>query len=255
MKLLICLLAILSLVGCQTKGTPSPKTEIGEKALSAHETADTSKPAAQVNTLKGKVLERLDAGRYSYLHLATSSGEIWAAVFQTDVKTGDEVSVLNPMPMDGFETKTLNRKFDKIVFGTLEQTVPDSSNLTALHNAHAGVSDTAEPAPIKVQRATGPAAHTIAEIFDQKQKLKDQTVSVSGKVVKVNANIMGKTWIHLRDGTGDPASRTNDLTITTQGSVAVGETVVARGPVRVDKNLGMGYVFSVMIEDAAVSKQ
>ena len=67
------------------------------------------------------MLERLDAGRYSYLRLSTSSGEIWAAVPLTGANIGSEVAIENPMPMDGFETKTLNRKFDRIFFGTLRQ--------------------------------------------------------------------------------------------------------------------------------------
>jgi hypothetical protein len=208
-----------------------------------------------VNILKGKVLERLDAGRYSYLRLSTPSGETWAAVFLADIKVGTEVTVMNPMPMDGFETKTLNRKFDKIVFGTLDQKGPEPGELAAMHTTHAGISPPADAGPIKVQKAVGPEAHTIAEVFAKKEKLKDQVVAVSGKVVKVNANIMGKTWIHLRDGTGNQESKTNDLTITTQGSAAVGDTVVIRGPVRIDKNLGMGYIFPVMVEDATLTKR
>ena len=103
------------------KPKPSSKTEESEKPLSAHGTTAGEQPAAKANGLQGKVLERLDAGRYSYLRLSTSSGEIWAAVPLTKANIGSEVAIENPMPMDGFETKTLNRKFDRIFFGTLRQ--------------------------------------------------------------------------------------------------------------------------------------
>ena len=67
----------------------------------------------------GKVVERIDAAPYSYLRIAGPAGEIWAAVPQAAIENGTEVVIENPMPMDGFESKTLNRKFDKIFFGTL----------------------------------------------------------------------------------------------------------------------------------------
>jgi hypothetical protein len=249
------LIAALLFVGCAANPKPSAETEGIDRTLAAHGTVSGSQPAAKANGLQGRVLERLDAGRYSYLRLSTSSGEIWAAVPLTDVSIGSEVTIENPIPMDGFQTKTLNRKFDRIVFGTLGLKSPGQDQLLTLHNAHEGVSDSASADPIKVQRAAGSDGRTIAEIYAQKAQLKDRDVVVNGKVVKVNANIMGKTWVHLRDGSGDPASRTNDLTVTTQGNVSVGDTVMVQGKVRTDKDLGMGYVFAVIVEAASITKQ
>jgi hypothetical protein len=254
MKLLAFVIAALLFVGCGANPKPATKTEESAKPLSAHGTAAGPQSSTKANVLQGKVLERLDAGRYSYLRLSTSSGEIWAAVPQTGVKVGEDVSMANPMPMDGFETKTLNRKFDRIFFGNLQQ--PEGAETAqVMQDAHSGVSEPASAEPIKVQRAVGSEGRTIAEVFAQKTQLKDRDVAVTGKVVKVNANIMGKAWIHLRDGSGDPVSRTNDLTVTAQSSPAVGDTVMVKGRVRTEKNLGMGYVFSVIIEDATVTKQ
>jgi hypothetical protein len=254
MRFYLLLIAVLLFSGCQTKQQPSAKTTESETPLSAHGTSDTSQPPAKVAVLKGKVLERLSADRYSYLRLSTSSGEIWAAVLQTDVKEGEEVSVMNPMPMDGFESKTLNRKFDKIVFGTLDQQTQQENAMQTLSKAHANVSNTPNAGPIRVQKAAGAAGRTIAEIFEQRLQLKDKGVAVQGKVVKVNSNIMGKTWVHLQDGTGDPKSKTNDLTVTTQGSITVGDTILVNGIVRTDQSIGMGYVLPAMIENATVTK-
>jgi hypothetical protein len=249
------LLAALILSGCQRMKQPSSETAKGEAPLSAHKTADNPSADAETNALKGTVLERLDADRYSYLRLSTASGEMWAAVLQADVKNGDAVSVLNPMPMNGFESKTLKRKFDKLVFGTLDQREAQTSEMRTLSQAHAGLSSTPSAGPISVQKAAGADGRTVAEIFAQKAQLKDRKVAVRGKVMKVNHNIMGKNWVHLHDGTGDAKNGTDDLTVTTQGSVEVGDIILASGTVRMDKNFGMGYVFPVLIEDAAVAKQ
>jgi hypothetical protein len=79
-------------------------------------------------------------------------------------------------------------------------------------------------------------------------------VLVRAQVVKVNLGIMGKNWLHLQDGTGSAADGSNDILVTTQDRVAVGDVVSARGKVRTDVNLGGGYAYAVLIEDAAVSK-
>ena len=93
---------------------------------------------------------------------------------------------------------------------------------------------------------------TIAELFAEKDQLAGQQVVVRGKVVKSNPDIMGKNWLHLRDGSG--AEGTNDITVTTAGAVpAVGDTVLVKGSVSLNKDFGMGYVYDVIVEDAEVT--
>ena len=64
---------------------------------------------------------------------------------------------------------------------------------------------------------------------------------------------MNKTWLHVRDGSGTTGS--NDVTVTTLESLKAGDVVVVRGTLNKDKNLGYGYVFPLIIEDAAVEIQ
>lgn len=68
----------------------------------------------------GAVLERIDAGVYTYLRLKTKDGETWAAVPRADVQVGAQVRIRNAQPMDGFTSPTLKRTFERIVFGSLE---------------------------------------------------------------------------------------------------------------------------------------
>jgi hypothetical protein len=93
---------------------------------------------------------------------------------------------------------------------------------------------------------------TIAEVFAEKDQLAGQTVVFRGKVVKTNAGIMGKNWLHIRDGSGEEG--TNSLTVTTVDVLPeVGDTVLVTGPVGVDVDFGMGYEYDVIIEDAEVT--
>ena len=91
---------------------------------------------------------------------------------------------------------------------------------------------------------------TVQEVYQEKAKLNGKRVTLRGKVVKYNEAIMGKNWLHLRDGTGKEP--TNDLTVATQAKAKVGDTVLVEGTVTLDKDLGAGYQYDVMIEDAKV---
>jgi hypothetical protein len=77
---------------------------------------------------------------------------------------------------------------------------------------------------------------------------------VRGQVVKVNTGIMGKNWLHLRDGSGSAADGSNDILVTTKDIAALGDVVSAKGTVRTEVNLGSGYNYAVLIEDAALRK-
>jgi hypothetical protein len=74
-------------------------------------------------------------------------------------------------------------------------------------------------------------------------------VEVHAKVVKVNFGIMGKNWVHLRDGTGKADDGSNDILLTTTAETTVGSTVTAVGTVRTNKDFGSGYAYKVMLED------
>jgi len=92
----------------------------------------------------------------------------------------------------------------------------------------------------------------IGEIFNKKSSLGGKSIVVSGKVVKFNANIMGKNWIHIQDGTKDGESY--DLTITSNDNVAVGDIISAKGELAHEKDFGAGYKYDVIIEKASITK-
>jgi hypothetical protein len=219
----------------------------------------------------GQVLAPAQAGGYTYLRLKTASGEVWAAVSAAEVAKGSQVTIVNPMTMENFESKSLKKTFDRIVFGQLSdpkaKSAAPSGGLPAMAMATPGAGAappqgsphgatapaTAKPVA-KVAKADGPEGRTVAEVITGKAKLKDKTVAVRGQVVKVSAGIMGKNWVHLQDGSGSASDGSNDLLVTTQDKPAVGDVVQARGTVRTDVNLGAGYNYAVLVEGAVLRK-
>lgn len=122
--------------------------------------------------------------------------------------------------------------------------------------AGGGSGDAKAPAAserIKVEKAKGADAYTVSETYEKAEKLDKKTVVVRGKVVKVSKGIMGKNWVHLRDGSGDPGKGTNNLVVTTQDDPHVGDVVTAKGTVYKDKDFGAGYKYRVIVEEATVT--
>jgi len=215
-------------------------TLVGQAAQGAPASGSSAPAAAPEKGISGKVLEKVSGGGYSYLLLKTAEGEIWAAVPEAKTAVGATVTVHNASDHDGFESKTLKRRFDRIVFGTLDgQTLPP-------------------PAPVKAAAPAAPVGkaevRTIAQLHKDKAALAGKAVTVTGKVVKFTGGVMGKNWLHLRDGTGSDEKKDNDVAVTTQADAAMGDQVTVTGVLAADKDIGAGYHFDALIEDASLAK-
>ena len=239
--LLSGLLLATAVIGCNS--APKPQNISLDKR---------SASTAGDEALTGQVLEHIAASPYSYVRIRTSKGDVWAAVNEARVEKGSQVTVSSPILMKNFESKSLNRTFDEIYFGSL---APEGAAATdAASNPHAGTTSTPAPFDVTVKKATGSDARTIAETWAQASTLEGKSVTVRGKVVKYNGGVMGKNWIHLQDGSGDVGKGTNDLTVTSADAASVGETVSITGTVHTNKDFGSGYVYRVIVEDAKVVK-
>lgn len=215
--------------------------------------APTAQAAA--GELRGKVAERLDAANYTYLRITKASGETWAAVPATPVAVGTEVVITNPMAMPNFESKALGRKFPELYFGSGAAVVGADGKIAEAPPAAApnvAPAAAAVPTDVKAEKAEGPEGRTISELWAQKDALKAKSIAIRGRVVKYTPGVLGKNWLHLRDGSGSDQTRDNDVTVTTQDTAAVGDLVLIKGTVQIDKDFGAGYAYPVIVEDAKI---
>ena len=204
------------------------------------------------NVVSGQVVETMDAGGYTYVGVKIKNGEtVWAAGPKTAVSKGQSVSFDKGTEMRDFTSRTLNRTFKTIYFasalrvtGTVGPSKPDTVAAAALKTAVSNPS----PQPLPS------GGFTVEQLFTQASTLSGKQVTFRGKVVKYNAGIMGKNWMHIQDGTGAAASNTHDITVTTNGSAAVGDFVVVKGMLVTDKDFGAGYRYAVIVENASVTK-
>jgi len=262
MKTLLTLVATaLILTGCGANAETKTTSDTNTLPANHPQVAGAENPAPAADegatgnqTLTGKIAETMSGGGYTYMRITSDSGDTWAAVPKADVKVGDEVTITVQMTMNNFESTALNRKFDSLAFATMgaEPASPHGGAMGGMGmgmGAGHGTQTEVDVDNISVEKAEGANAKTVAELWAERTTLKDSKVVVRGKVVKFLPSIMGRNWVHLRDGSGTAEKADNDITVTTDATVNVGDVVVATGVVRIDKDLGAGYSYPVILEE------
>lgn len=248
----------------QEQSSAAPQTMYGVPATTApaateQASAEAAGAAISNTPYFGKVLETMNGGGYTYAKVDEGGNTYWIAGPQTNLTVGSSVSFIEQMVMKDFTSKSLNRTFDQIVFVTAIVPAGGAAQASAASQPAAAVDPhancdhdkelTLQPIASEVKVAKNTSGYTIEEIYTKKATLKDKNVKVNAKVVKVSKNIMGKDWVHLQDGSG--AAGTDDIIATAVNStVQVGDSVTATGIVKTDVDLGYGYNFPVLIEEA-----
>lgn len=239
--------------------------------------------------ISGKVVETMDTSGYTYVLVDTGTKKVWAAGNQFAVKVGDTASFNAGDPMVNYHSKSLKRDFDLVYFtegitvnegkaaagaattlppGHPPLNVNPAATLPAGHppiggdkpaaalpEGHPAINGkAAAPKPnldlTGIKRAEG--GKTIAEIVAGQAKLGGKSVTVRGKVVKYNAQILGKNWLHIQDGSGDADKGNNDLTVTTTTDAKLGDTVLVTGVLSLNKDFGAGYKYALILDGATV---
>jgi hypothetical protein len=180
-------------------------------------------------THKGTVLETLQVENYTYVRINENNKDIWIAIPKLDVKPGNTIETSAGIIMKDFNSPTLKRTFTEIIFAT-----------------KASVLDSKEQSK-NTTTSKVPGIFNVSKIIKNASDLKGNIITFNGKVTKVTPKIMGKNWVHFSDINGN-----TDLVVTTQEELKVGDIVTMEGKVETNKNLGAGYFFYVIIEEAKI---
>ncbi|MBU0945730.1 MAG: DNA-binding protein [Proteobacteria bacterium] len=273
----ICL--FLSFAAC-SNADQDTKTEQVTTDKAAETSATTQPDAPMTNMdmpISGKILETMNTGGYTYLKVDTGSSQPWVAIPESQVKVGDEISCNPGIAMANFTSKTLDRTFDSIIFSSgivgstggghggmmggddsFSSAVQAEGGSSAAQDSQAASGGSqAATTPfneVKVEKAIGENSYTIEEIFTKTKELDGKTVRIQGKVVKYSPMIMGRNWIHIQDGTGDPMNNTHDLVITSSEEVNTNDIITVEGVLAFNKDFGAGYKYVAIVEEAKTLK-
>ncbi len=207
-------------------------------------------PLKQNNLHEIVVQEVIQARNYTYLRAVENGEEIWMAVLKGNIETGKTYYYDKAMEMQNFNSKDLDRSFDKIYF--LEGLYENPGDFTKAgmmppkDEVHTQTSAESNKQDINLPEEEG--VIKIEALYAGKDHLANKKVTVQGVVTKFNPNIMNKNWVHIQDGSGDTSSF--DLTITTMDQVKVGDIVKFEGIVVLNKDFGHGYKYDLLLEEA-----
>lgn len=254
---------LVAVIGCNGS-TPAPEqappADPAASGLPAGHPPAGGAPAAAsaAGMIVGVVGEVLAGGGYTYVSIKAEDGrEIWAAGPETVVKAGEKVTVPAGLPMKDFSSPTLNRTFAEVLFVDaiyVGDAAPAAAPAAPAGGMVGGTPGHAEVGAMEVEKIAPPAGGVaIADAISQRATYSGKPVVVKGKVVKAT-QAMGKWFFHLQDGSGDAAAKTHDLTVTSANEVQVGEVITVSGTLSTDKDLGMGYFYPAILEDAVIAR-
>lgn len=183
------------------------------------------------------VKEFQDVGGYTYVKALENDEEYWIAIPKTKLEIGETYNYVGGAKMLNFESKELGKTFDEIIFIesiSKDGEVPKTNSKEKTHELIAQPDGGVE----------------VSNILKDPVSFKEKTITVKGKVVKVNNSILERNWVHITDGTSH--NNKYNLTFTTQEKVKVGDIVTFTGIVALDKDFGFGYVYPILVEEAVI---
>ena len=135
---LSALLIFLLLAASSCKEKHSKIDELGRaNAPAPHGTAPMAppSPAEQVSTPssgkihEGTILETIDVKDYTYIRFKDAQDlEHWAAVLKGEYEIGKKIAITESVVMKNFNSPTLNRTFDSIIFGNAADKAPPAGS-------------------------------------------------------------------------------------------------------------------------------
>lgn len=252
----------LSLGACKDS-QPTAQQHSANNATPTAELGQDATTQGMSQQLSGTIMETMDTAGYTYVKVKTADKEIWAAAPEFKTAVGESVIIPAGMIMPDYHSNTLNRDFDELYFvsSIINPNADMDMSPHAMGEDQQAAMSTSAADHIKavvpsmeIDFSTLTKAdngYTIAEIFAQQATLANKEITLRAKVVKFSPNIMKTNWMHLQDGSG--AAGTNDLTITTNATAAIGDTVLVTGILDLNQDFGYGYKYDVIIQKAQVT--
>lgn len=281
----------LFLAGCGDQGKKAETTSPADHATTMSSPSASAPTAMVTGTIKETM--NAGQFTYILLEQADGSAPAWYAMPEISVKTGDSITIQSGNIFNDFYSKALDRTFESVIFsqgpaGAAGNASPHATSMMhgsqdaasphggaasgsfadAVKNAENNGSTLLDPnlsspgsnnaivpfAELKIAKASGDNAYTVSEVFSKAAELNTKKIRVQGQVMKISRMIMGKNWIHIQDGTGDPTNDTHDLVVTTMAEPSNGDTITIEGTLSADKDFGSGYHYDAIVEDATISK-
>ncbi|HAW53238.1 MAG TPA: hypothetical protein DCX54_13070 [Flavobacteriales bacterium] len=235
--------AVLLIAGCNENSGDSTEQNSGEAVFDTMAHINAHRKTTE-NVMVHKVLveEVIPTSNYVYLNVKEGEKNFWISSSNMEVKAGESYLYHEFMLQTNFKSKELDRIFDTLYL---------VSNMARVNSNGLSQTDAGSPSSANMGTGSSEGSITIADLVKNKQQYSGKTVQLSGTCVKINKAIMGRNWIHLKDGSMD----SYDLVITSDENVPMGNFVTMKGVVALDKDFGASYQYELIVEDGRLVAQ
>ncbi len=255
---MILVVAISCNKGPNTDSTPEyQKIEKSPEKPSnhIHNPSNLNPGQSQINELHTVIVnEIITATRYLYLNVTEGENQFWIAVRKKEIKIGGTYYYKRALLKTNFESKENKKVFEKIYLVTNLVPVNHGNEPGSLKNIKINgeevIENTSDKKAIenteKIQKHKG--SIMISELVGNPKKFEGQIIQITGECVKVNAGIMNRNWIHIKDGSQDDY----DLIITSDIFVAEGTNITMKVLVSLNMDYGAGYKYDLILENGVL---
>jgi hypothetical protein len=196
--MVVVLLGGCAAISPATQPTEKPAAKTEAKTESVSQKTENVAVVPEEVFLSGKVVETMRATGYTYIQLENNGKKAWFAVPSVEVSVGQEIEIKPGMQMGLFNSKSLNRKFESIVF---------SPGLVEDPNVPPPAAATPEAVAPAAEQNSMPSGHPALDAdpkayegkATKEQLLKAGIVPISGKVLET-MNSGGYTYILIASG-------------------------------------------------------
>ena len=203
---------------------------------------------------KVEVSEVIPGNKYVYVLVEENGRQFWISTGMKELNEGETYYYTESILKTQFESKEHNRVFDTLYLVT--ELVP-ASHGQDMHGFNASAMDEEQVQIIKksiVKEQDSSAVFAgpvkIAELVDNPEKYAGKKVELTGVCTKINAGIMGRNWLHLKDGSRD----SYDLVVTSNDMPEKGSEITLRAIVRLNVDLGSGYSYPILLENGVIAQ-
>ncbi len=249
MNYLVIVVIVIFFTGCNNdpKGSNDDDsdgyTKIIEEITEKQSSSNKMNPVVNNRMHQVKVKEILAATKYLYLLVQENNEEFWIAVRKQDIQIGETYFYNGGLLKTNFKSNEHDKVFDKIYLVT--------SLVKSNHGDHGDKKKLELEGSKIVKNNKTPEVKgsvKISELVNNQKKYEGKTIQISGRCSKTNPNIMGRNWIHIKDGSMD----NYDLVITSDHFVKEGSMVTIKAKVTLNKDFGAGYSYKLILEDGII---
>ncbi|MGB1075321.1 MAG: hypothetical protein ACPGYK_03970 [Flavobacteriales bacterium] len=240
-------LVVMAIASCMAWGcgpqTLEPSAPVAKSGILKGELSSLGSASASGEESLRKVLvhDILKGSQHWFLDVQEINGKrYWIATSPEAYQVGGTYAFTKGYGEVDFQSDELERSFDELFW--VDQVKPAALQGAAHQTDQTSHQQSTDP----VTLAQG--SQRIADVIDKSSILAGQQVQVTGRVTKVNPDIMDRHWIHLQDGSRDDF----DFVVTSEMSVPLGKVVTLAGKLSIDRDFGAGYRYDVILENGQI---